>query len=94
MVTKKRSALITGITGQDGAYLTRFLLALNWSLNLSNGQGIDIRDRVITQLNAALPNLSTPIDFNVPESDFAKGGDSLSPANQLLQSICFYFVVE
>ena len=70
--------------------LTRFLLALNWSLNLSNGQGIDIRDRVITQLNAALPNLSTPIDFNVPESDFAKGGNSPSPANQLLQSICFY----
>ena len=26
MVTKKRSALITGITGQDGAYLARFLL--------------------------------------------------------------------
>jgi GDPmannose 4,6-dehydratase len=26
VVTKKRSALITGITGQDGAYLARFLL--------------------------------------------------------------------
>ncbi|MFP6670164.1 MAG: GDP-mannose 4,6-dehydratase, partial [Pirellulaceae bacterium] len=25
-MTKKRSALITGITGQDGAYLARFLL--------------------------------------------------------------------
>ena len=70
--------------------MTRFLLALNWSLNLSNGQGIDIRERVITQLNAALPDLDAPIDFNVPESDFAEGGNSPSPANQLLQSICFY----
>jgi hypothetical protein len=70
--------------------LTRFLLALNWSLNLSNGQGIDIRDRVIAQLNTALPELDEPIDFNVPENDFAEGGNSPSPANQLLQSICFY----
>lgn len=70
--------------------LTRFLLALNWSLNLSNGQGIDIRERVITQLNAALPDLDAPIAFDVPESEFAEGGNSPSPANQLLQSICFY----
>ena len=70
--------------------LTRFLLALNWSLNLSNGEGIDIRDRVITQLNAALPNLDAPIDFNVPENEFTAGGDTPSPANQLLTGICFY----
>lgn len=70
--------------------LTRFLLALNWSLNISNGQGIDIRERVITQLNAALPDLDAPIDFNVSENDFAEGGNTPSPANQLLQRICFY----
>jgi len=70
--------------------MTRFLLALNWSLNLSEGQGIDIRARVITQLNATLPDLDAPIDFTASESDFTAGGDNPSPANQLLQSICFY----
>ena len=33
MVTKKRSALITGITGQDGAYLTRFLLEQDYQVH-------------------------------------------------------------
>lgn len=33
MVTKKRSALITGITGQDGAYLTRFLLEQGYQVH-------------------------------------------------------------
>lgn len=70
--------------------LTRFLLALNWNLNISNGEGIDIRDRVISQLNAALPNLTAPIDFNVPEDEFTAAGGELSPANQLLQNICFF----
>ena len=33
MVTKKRSALITGVTGQDGAYLTRFLLKQGYQVH-------------------------------------------------------------
>lgn len=33
MVTKKRSALITGVTGQDGAYLTRFLLEQGYQVH-------------------------------------------------------------
>ena len=33
MVTNKRSALITGITGQDGAYLTRFLLQQGYEVH-------------------------------------------------------------
>ncbi len=70
--------------------LTRFLLALNWKLNISDGEGIDIRGRVINQLNAALPDLDAPIDFNVPENEFTAAGNDPSPANQLLQRICFF----
>jgi GDPmannose 4,6-dehydratase len=33
VVTKKRSALITGVTGQDGAYLTRFLLEQGYQVH-------------------------------------------------------------
>ena len=33
MVTNKRSALITGITGQDGAYLTRFLVEQGYEVH-------------------------------------------------------------
>jgi hypothetical protein len=69
---------------------TRFLLALNWKLNMSDGGGIDIRERVINQLNAALPDLDPAIDFNVPEDEFTASGNAPSPANQLLQSICFF----
>ncbi|MFP6671654.1 MAG: GDP-mannose 4,6-dehydratase [Pirellulaceae bacterium] len=32
-MTKKRSALITGVTGQDGAYLTRFLLEQGYQVH-------------------------------------------------------------
>lgn len=70
--------------------LTRFLLALNWEQTTGNGNGIDIRDRVINQLNAALPNLTGPIDFSASEADFTAAGTSPSPANQLLAEICFY----
>lgn len=70
--------------------LTRFLLVLNWNLNISDGQGIDIRERVISQLNEALEDLNTPIDFNVPENEFTAAGNDPSPANQVLQSICFF----
>lgn len=70
--------------------LTRFILALNWKLNTSNGEGIDIRERVINQLNATLKDMDSPIDFSVPENEFAAGGNHPSPANRVLQSICFF----
>ncbi|TGN42051.1 organic solvent ABC transporter permease [Marinobacter confluentis] len=71
--------------------LTRFLMALNWRQRTSSGDGIEIRDRVIQQLNAALPLISEPIDFNVPRGEFAlEEEEALSPANQLLAEICFY----
>lgn len=71
--------------------LTRFLMSLNWADNTVSKEGIEIRDRVLEQLNAALAELNTPIDFNVSEADFAAGGaDNLSPANQVLARICFY----
>ncbi|HTN33689.1 MAG TPA: organic solvent ABC transporter permease, partial [Marinobacter sp.] len=67
--------------------LVRFLISLNWEVNVREGKGIDIRNRVIQQLNAKLPNLTAPIDFNVGALEFAA---SDSPANQLLAAICFY----
>lgn len=73
--------------------MTRFLLALNWRIRVSNGQGIDLRERVIAQLNDALLLLSDPIDFNAIRPAFAfedKKEGRLSPANQLLAEICFY----
>lgn len=70
--------------------LSRFLIALNWTENIGDGEGIDIRDRVIKQLNAALPGLSAPIDFTVGEAEFTAEGSNPSPANQLLAEICFY----
>jgi hypothetical protein len=68
---------------------TRFLLALNWTENLDDSDGIDIRDRVIDQLNAALakPDLPDTLDFNIPQDDFTAEN---SPANRLLATICFY----
>lgn len=70
--------------------LTRFLLALNWEETTTDGQGIEIRDRVIRQLNQALPDLTAPIDFTVSENEFTEQGTTPSPANQLLAAICFY----
>jgi hypothetical protein len=71
--------------------LTRFLLALNWRLRTNNDEGVEIRQRVIEQLNAALPLISDPIDFTVSRGEFAfENDDTLSPANQLLAEICFY----
>lgn len=74
--------------------LTRFLLALNWRLRVSDGAGVEIRDRVIDQLNTTLPLLSDTdhsIDFSVSRGAFAlDADDTLSPANQLLAEICFY----
>ncbi|EON92331.1 organic solvents resistance ABC transporter permease [Marinobacter lipolyticus SM19] len=70
--------------------LTRFLLALNWNERITEDNGIEIRDRVVQQLNKALPNLTAPIDFTVSETDFTALGTTPSPANQLLAAICFY----
>ncbi|MEE3170609.1 MAG: organic solvent ABC transporter permease [Pseudomonadota bacterium] len=70
--------------------LSRLLIALNWTENIGEGEGIEIRERVIRQLNEALPGLSSPIDFNVSEAEFTAEGSNVSPANQLLAQICFY----
>lgn len=70
--------------------LTRFLIALNWTESVREGKGIEIRDRVIQQLNATLPNLTGPIDFTVSKTEFDATGTDPSPANQLLAEICFY----
>jgi len=71
--------------------LTRLLLALNWSGTPGEDEGIVITQRVIDQINGALPYLSSPIDFNVSEADFTRHDeDTVSPANQLLAAICFY----
>jgi hypothetical protein len=70
--------------------LTRFLMSLDWTQGVREGEGIDIRQRVIEQLNAALAALDQPIDFTVSQDAFTAGGDTPSPANQVLASICFY----
>src|SRR5690606_35465909 len=68
---------------------TRFLLALNWTEVIDEGEGIDIRTRVISQLNAALsdPSLPNAIDFTVPQGAFTAGQ---SPANQQPSTISSY----
>ncbi|MDN6318911.1 MAG: organic solvent ABC transporter permease [Marinobacter sp.] len=70
--------------------LTRFLINLNWTEGVREGKGIEIRERVVRQLNAALPKLTSPIDFNVSKLSFDATGADASPANQLLAEICFY----
>ncbi|MDO3721982.1 organic solvent ABC transporter permease [Marinobacter sp. chi1] len=71
--------------------LTRFILALNWTADVASDRTIDIRERVIEQINDALPMIEGEIDFQVSELEFAlKDDDKLSPANQLLSKICFY----
>ena len=60
--------------------LGRFLIALNWTGNVR--EGIDIREQVIQQLNAALPDLSAAIDFTVSEPEFTAW--AVLPPNQLL----------
>ncbi|KXO09760.1 hypothetical protein [Marinobacter excellens] len=69
--------------------MTRFLMALNWTENVPEGSGIDIRTRVVDQLNAALdnPDLPNALNFNVNQAEFTAED---SPANQLLAQICFY----
>jgi hypothetical protein len=69
--------------------LSRFLLALNWTENVDDDEGIDIRKRVISQLNRVLndPNLPNAVDFSVSTSEFTAEN---SPANLILAEICFY----
>lgn len=69
--------------------LTRLLLSLSWQ-PANEGRGIDIRERVISQLNAALPGIEGEIDFSVGSNTFAATEPALSPANQLLAEICFH----
>ncbi|WP_372963979.1 organic solvent ABC transporter permease [Marinobacter sp.] len=74
---------------------TRFLMALNWTEIIEDDEGIDIRPRVIEQLNAALsnPDLPDSLDFsnsahfNVPPD---APDDYIPPAGRLLAAICFY----
>ena len=70
--------------------LTRFLMLLNWSEGIPEGEDIELRTRVISQLNAALQDLTGPIDFTASEPEFTATTPTLSPANQLLAAICFY----
>jgi hypothetical protein len=63
--------------------MTRFLMALNWTENVPEGSGIDIRTRVIGQLNAALsnPDLPNTLDFNVNQAEFT-GANLLLPGRR------------
>lgn len=70
--------------------MTRFLLALNWNETIAKDETLDIRDRVIEQLNAALARQESPIDFSVDPAEFEAAGLTPSPANRLLAEICFY----
>ncbi|WP_235937496.1 organic solvent ABC transporter permease [Marinobacter caseinilyticus] len=81
--------------------VTRFILSLNWERSVSSGQGVDIRNRTIGQLNVALPSLESTIDFSAGQAEFSEPvqrglatGEitSGSPANRLLDAICFYSV--
>jgi len=76
----------------DGALMnmTRLLMSLDWTQGVQEDEGIEIRHRVIDQLNAALPLLDAPIDFTVPTTEFTAIGTTPSPANQLLARICFH----
>jgi len=47
-MTKKRTALITGITGQDGYYLSKFLLGKNYDIyGMYRRNSTDINERLI-----------------------------------------------
>ncbi|MDX1636150.1 MAG: organic solvent ABC transporter permease, partial [Marinobacter sp.] len=70
--------------------VTRLLMSLSWQATTTEGRGIDIRERVISQLNAALPTLDGEIDFSVASNTFAATDPAPSPANQLLAKICFH----
>lgn len=73
----------------DITNLTRFLMALTWSDALEENQGLEIRDRVVSQLDAALadPQLPDTLDFSLPTAEFTAQD---SAANRLLAQICFF----
>ena len=79
----------TLLNNQELINRTRFLIALNWTEVIQDDEGIDIRPRVIAQLNAALadPTLPSSVDFSIPSAEFEAED---SAANQLLASICFH----
>ena len=58
---KKKIALITGITGQDGAYLARFLLKKNYIVHgikrRSSSLNTSRIDDIYTDPNESKPNL-------------------------------------
>lgn len=71
--------------------MTRFLLSLNWEVTVQDDESLEIRDRVLEQLNEALPELDAAIDFAVSTSEFEASSEAgRSPANQLLEKICFF----
>ncbi|MEP3589606.1 MAG: organic solvent ABC transporter permease [Marinobacter sp.] len=77
------------LNNQELLNRTRFLMALNWTEIIQDSKGLDIRPRVIDQLNAAIndPALPSEVDFAIPTAEFEAPE---SAANQLLASICFY----
>jgi len=79
----------TLLNNQELLNRTRFIMALNWTEVIQDDEGIDIRPRVIEQLNAALddPALPVSVDFSIPSAEFEAED---SAANQLLASICFH----
>ena len=79
----------TLLNNQELLNRTRFLMALNWTEVIQDDEGIDIRPRVIDQLNAALDDSDLPstVDFSIPSVEFEAED---SAANQLLASICFH----
>ncbi|MBR9869622.1 MAG: organic solvent ABC transporter permease [Gammaproteobacteria bacterium] len=79
----------TLLNNQELLNRTRFLMALNWTEVIQGDEGIDIRPRVIDQLNAALndPELPSAVDFSIPSADFEAQD---SAANLLLANICFH----
>ncbi|WP_228160577.1 organic solvent ABC transporter permease [Marinobacter bohaiensis] len=71
----------------------RLMLALDEDGTAAEGEPLVFSDRVIRQLNAALPALAEPIDVHQSVNAFADpdvSDNSLSPVNQLLAAICFY----
>lgn len=73
--------------------MTRFLLALDDNRTAADDNELVISDRVIAQLNKALPTLTKPINFDQTINEFVApddAADALSPVNQLLAAICFF----
>ncbi|WP_148863012.1 organic solvent ABC transporter permease [Marinobacter fonticola] len=78
--------------------LTRLLLTLDDNQSTSDGDGVTVTDRVISQLNEQLNTLDAEIDFSQPVGTFAladipensEDAPEYSAVNRLLREICFY----